>query len=130
MRVHIGWALALASLTAGGGYTAAKQVKTPKGYIVAEVQVTDAEAYKAYVPGAGAAVAKHGGKYLVRGGQVEQLEGPPPAGRFVIVEYPSFEAARAFYHSADYQAVAPIRQKASISRFWVAEGLPNSTKPN
>ena len=126
MRVHIGWAIALASLTAAVGYAAAKPVKTPKGYIIAEVQVTDAEAYKAYVPGAGAAVAKYGGKYLARGGKVEQLEGPPPAGRFVIVEYPSFEAARAFYHSADYQAVAPIRQKASISRFWVAEGLPRN----
>ena len=56
MRVHIGWAIALASLAATGGYTAAKSSKTPKGYIVAEVQVTDAEAYKAYVPGAGAAV--------------------------------------------------------------------------
>lgn len=124
MRVHIGWAMVLALLTAVGGYAAAKPAKTPKGYIVAEVQITDAEAYKTYVPGATAAVAKFGGKYLVRGGRVEQLEGPPPAGRFVIVEYPSFEAARAFYHSADYQAVAPIRRKASISRFWVAEGLP------
>ena len=126
MRLHIGWAVALASLAAAGGYAAAKSSKAPKGYIVAEVQVTDAEAYKAYVPGAGVAVAQHGGKYLARGGRVEQLEGPPPAGRFVIVEYPSFEAARAFYHSADYQAVAPIRQKASISRFWVAEGLPRN----
>lgn len=126
MRVHIGWALALASLATAGGYAAAKPEKAPKGYIVAEVQVTDAGAYKAYVPVAGAAVAKFGGKYLARGGRVEQLEGPPPAGRFVIVEYPSFEAAKAFYHSADYQAVAPIRQKASISRFWVAEGLPRN----
>ncbi len=46
MRVHIGWAMVLALLTAVGGYAAAKPTKTPKGYIVAEVQVTDAEAYK------------------------------------------------------------------------------------
>ena len=126
MRVHIGWAIALASLAAASGYAAAKPAKTPKGYIIAEVQVTDAEAYTAYIPGAGAAVAKHGGKYLTRGGRVAQLEGSPPAGRFVIVEFPSFEAARAFYHSADYQAIAPIRQRASISRFWLAEGLPRN----
>lgn len=124
MRVHFGWALLLASTAAMGGYAAAKPAKTPKGYIVAEVQVTDVEAYKAYVPAAGAAVAKFGGKYLARGGRVEQLEGPPPAGRFVIVEFPSFEAAKAFYLSADYQKAAPIRQKASISRFWLSEGLP------
>lgn len=126
MRVHIGWAVVLASMTAAVGYAAAKPAKTPKGYIVAEVQVTDAEAYKTYVPGAGAAVAKFGGKYLARGGRVEQLEGPPPAGRFVIVEFPSFDAARTFYHSTHYQAIAPIRQKASISRFWLAEGLPRN----
>lgn len=126
MRVHIGWAIVLASLAAAGGFAAANSAKRSKGYIIAEVQVTDAESYKAYVPGAGAVVAKYGGKYLARGGRVEQLEGPPPAGRFVIVEFSSFEAARAFYRSADYQAVAPIRQKASISRFWIAEGLPRN----
>ena len=124
MRVHLGWALALALLAAAGGYAAAKPAKSPKAYIIAEVQVTDAEVYKAYIPGAGAAVAKYGGKYLARGGRVEQLEGPPPAGRIAIVAFPSFDQAKAFYNSPEYQAVAPIRRRASQARFWLVEGLP------
>jgi uncharacterized protein (DUF1330 family) len=117
--------LGLALLGVGsGGYALGKQATPPKGYIIAEVEITDAEAYKGYIPGAAAAVAKYGGKYLARGGRVEQLEGAAPAPRFAIVEFPSFEKAKAFYHSPEYQAIAPIRRKASKSRFWLSEGLP------
>lgn len=109
---------------AGAGYALAKTAPQPKGYLVAEIEVTDAEAYKGYAAKAGPIITACGGKYLARGGTVEGLEGAAPAPRFVIVEFKSFDAAKACYRSKAYQAVAPIRQKASKSRFWLSEGLP------
>lgn len=110
-------------LAAGAGW-AADKAKSPKGYLVAEIEVTDAEAYKGYAAKAGPVIAACGGTYLVRGGTVEALEGASPAPRFVIVEFASLDTARNCYRSEAYQAIAPIRQKASKSRFWLSEGLP------
>jgi uncharacterized protein (DUF1330 family) len=120
MRIYV-WMMVLAATASWG---AAKTAKPPKGYLVAEIEVTDAEAYKGYAAKAGPVIAACGGTYLARGGKVEGLEGAAPAPRFVIVEFASFEAARRCYHSPEYQAVAPLRQKASKSRFWLSEGLP------
>lgn len=114
--------LGAATLVAGAGW-AADKAKSPKGYLVAEIEVTDAEAYKGYAAKAGPVIAACGGTYLARGGKVEGLEGDPPKARFVIVEFKSFDAAKACYQSKAYQDVAPIRQKASRSRFWLSEGL-------
>jgi uncharacterized protein (DUF1330 family) len=111
-------------LTAGA-YALGKVSKPPKGYLVAEIEVTDAEAYKGYATKAGPIITACGGKYLARGGKVESLEGTAPAARFVIVKFDSLAAAKACYWSKAYQAVAPIRQKASRSRFWLSEGLAN-----
>lgn len=96
----------------------------PKGYLVAEIAVTDMDSYRRYATAAGPVIAACGGRYLARGGRVEGLEGAPPEARFVIVEFASFDAARACYQSPAYQAVAPIRRAASRSRFWLSEGLP------
>jgi uncharacterized protein (DUF1330 family) len=103
----------------------AEDAKAPKGYLVAEIDVTDADAYKSYAAKAGPVITACGGIYLARGGKVEGLEGDPPKARFVIVEFASFDIARACYNSAAYQAIAPIRQNASRSRFWLSEGLAN-----
>lgn len=116
-------ALALVLTLSGAGYALGKSAKTPKGYLVAEIEVTDGEAYKGYAAKAGPVIAACGGKYLARGGKVEGLEGAAPAPRFVIVEFKSLDAARACYWSKAYQAVAPIRRAASKSRFWLSEGL-------
>jgi uncharacterized protein (DUF1330 family) len=121
MRISV---VMMTMLAATAGWAAAKSVKPPKAYLVAEIEVTDAEAYKGYAAKAGPVIAACGGTYLARGGRVEGLEGPPPAPRFVIVEFASLDIARDCYRSAEYQALAPIRQKASKSRFWLSEGLP------
>ena len=94
----------------------------PRAYLVAEVQVTDADAYKPYIPRAAEIVARHGGEYLVRGGKTESLEGAEPAGRIAVVQFPSMAELKKFYTSPEYQEVAPIRQKASKSRFYAVEG--------
>jgi uncharacterized protein (DUF1330 family) len=94
----------------------------PKGYVIAEITVTDPEAYKAYVAAVGPVVAHFGGEYRVRGGQVVALEGEPPKGRVVVIEFDSLAAARAFEDSAEYAAVAPLRRKAATSRIFIVEG--------
>jgi uncharacterized protein (DUF1330 family) len=117
--------LVTATLAAGAGWAAGK-AKPPKAYLVGEIEVTDTEAYKGYAAKAGPIIAACGGKYLARGGKVESLEGEPPRPRFAVVEFESFDAAKACYHSKAYQDIAAVRQKASKSRFWLSEGLPRT----
>jgi uncharacterized protein (DUF1330 family) len=91
-------------------------------YLIAEVEVTDPVAYERYRPLAAASIARHGGKYVVRGGKTEMLEGPDPA-RVVVLEFPSMDAARNFYFSADYSEAKKIRQAASNSKLFLVEGM-------
>ena len=95
----------------------------PPAFLVAEVQVTDADAYKPYIPKAAEIVAKHGGQYLARGGKLQSLEGTEPAGRVAIVQFPNLEALKKFYDSPEYREVAQVRQKNSKSRFFAVEGV-------
>ncbi len=87
----------------------------PKGYILATIDIPDATAYaqSGYMAMAQAAVAAHGGKFLIRGGDPEVLEGPPVADRVVVLEFPTREAARAFYHSEQYAPAVALRQTLS-----------------
>jgi uncharacterized protein (DUF1330 family) len=94
----------------------------PKGYVISEINVTDADAYKQYASAVGPVVTKFGGKYLVRGGQTVAREGDPPAGRIVVIEFDSLVAARAFEDSPEYQTVAELRHKAAKSRVFLVEG--------
>jgi len=95
----------------------------PKGYVIAEITVTDPEAYKQYAAAVPAIAAKFSGKYLVRAGQTVAVEGDPPGGRIVVIEFDSLAAARSFEDSAEYQAIAPLRQKAARSRVFLVEGI-------
>ena len=67
-------------------------------------------------------VAAHGGRFVVRGGPVEVLEGAWEPLRIVVMEFPDRAAARAWYESADYQAIAPIRQGASTTDIILVDG--------
>jgi uncharacterized protein (DUF1330 family) len=96
---------------------------TPRAYLIAEVQVTDPEAYKPYIPKAAQVVAQYGGQYLARGGKTESLEGAEPAGRVAVVQFPSMADLHKFWSSSEYREVAPIRHGASKSRFFVIEGV-------
>jgi len=95
----------------------------PKGYVIAEITVTDPEAYKQYAAAVAPVVAKLGGKYIVRGGQTVAEEGEAPSGRIVVIEFDSLAAARSFEDSQDYRAVAPLRRKAAHSRVFLVEGV-------
>jgi uncharacterized protein (DUF1330 family) len=85
----------------------------PKGYFFVEVEIADPAAYEAYRTRVPDIISAHGGKILVRGGDPRPLDGTVPHRRRVIVEFDSPEAVETFYHSDAYQAVLPIRQKAS-----------------
>jgi uncharacterized protein (DUF1330 family) len=74
-----------------------------KGYWVGRVDVHDPEKYKNYVAANGAAFAKYGGRFLVRGGKFEAVKGASRS-RNVVIEFPTYEAALACFHSPEYQA--------------------------
>jgi uncharacterized protein (DUF1330 family) len=87
----------------------------PMGYILAEVEVTDPALFDTYRPLAAAAIAAFGGKYLVRGGATETLEGGRKSVRMVLLEFPSPERAMEWYRSVEYQEALAIRLKAATS---------------
>ncbi len=94
----------------------------PKGYLIAEITVTNPAAYEDYRKVVTPMVTRFGGTYLVRGGAAVAKEGAPPAGRVVVTEFASLAAAERFYHSPDYQAILPLRQRAATSRVFLVEG--------
>ena len=100
----------------------AQQAKAAHGYVVGELDVTDAAAYQQYAAKSSAIVAAHGGDYLIRAGKVTALEGEPPK-RFVVIQYESVEKALEWYNSPEYAAIRPIRQKAAKSRVFIVEGM-------
>lgn len=92
-------------------------------YIYADVEVTDAEAYETYRRQVPALIAAHGGRYLVRGGAAEVLEGHHQPHRQVILEFPDMAALKAFYRSPEYTALIAIRQGATTSHLFAIEGV-------
>lgn len=94
----------------------------PKGYVIARIDVTKPDAYALYAADATAAIRKHGGKPLVRGGRHEALEGQA-RGRNVVVEFESYDAARAYYYSAEYQAAKAKRDGAATAELVLVEGV-------
>src|SRR5208337_965485 len=93
-----------------------------KGYVISRVDITDPEAYARYSPAATTAIAAHGGKTLARGGRHEALEGRARA-RNVILEFDSYEAARAYFYSAEYQAARALREGAAEIEMVLVEGV-------
>ena len=79
-----------------------------KGYWIGHVDVHDLEAYKNYVAANGAAFRKYGGRFLVRGGAFEAVEGKLRS-RNVVIEFPSYDAALACYKSPEYQQAMALR---------------------
>jgi uncharacterized protein (DUF1330 family) len=64
----------------------------------------------------------HGGRYVVRGGQIEVLEGDWPMPRTVVIEFPDMESLKAFYGSADYAPLLAMRKRCAVSHLIAVEG--------
>ena len=92
-------------------------------YIIVEVEVGDPvryENYKAMVP---ASLQPHGGRFIVRGGRTETLEGDWSPKRIVVLEFPSYENAKAWWSSEGYAPAKALRQATATTRMIVVEGL-------
>ena len=96
----------------------------PKGYVIARVTVTNPEAYAEYAKGATEAIRQYGGRPLVRGGAYETLDGTWDPKRIVVIEFPSADQAKTWYHSPEYQAIAALRHQHAQTEFLtVVEGV-------
>jgi uncharacterized protein (DUF1330 family) len=93
----------------------------PKGYWIGRVDVSDADAYRKYVVANAEPFARFGAKFLIRGGRFECVEGDARE-RNVVIEFPSFEAARACYHDPAYQRAKDLRAAASKADIVIIEG--------
>ncbi len=92
-------------------------------YVVLDIEVVDPEKYKDYAKLAPASVEKYGGKYIVRGGANETLEGDWQAKRLVILEFPSVQQAKTWMNSPEYAPARALRHKYSRSNAVVVEGV-------
>ncbi len=93
-------------------------------YVVADIDVRDAVVYEEYKRIAAPTVQAYGGRYLVRGGAVETLEGSWTPHRFVILEFPSIEQVKAWWSSPEYAAAKAIRRRSAATEMIVVESAP------
>lgn len=91
-------------------------------YILAQVDIHDPELYERYRAHTPELIARFGGRFLARGGAPEWLEGEG-ASRLVLIAFPDREAARRFWDSPEYRALAALRQRAAKSRVVLFEGI-------
>jgi uncharacterized protein (DUF1330 family) len=91
-------------------------------YVIADIDVHDPEAYREYVALVPGTVEPFGGRFVVRGGEHETLEGEWRPHRLVIIEFPSADHARSWYASDAYVAALAIRRRASTGSVVLAEG--------
>jgi uncharacterized protein (DUF1330 family) len=107
---------------AGAAAIHARQTKTPPGYVIAEVEVKDPTTLQKYGEKAPQIVASFSGHYVVRGGDVQALEGEPPKGYIVVIGFDSVKKAREWYDSPAYAAIRQFRQNSTKSRLFIVEG--------
>ena len=93
-----------------------------KGYVVANIRVTDQDKFEQFSGMAGPAIKKYGGKVLARGPGADRLEGNL-SGIFMMIEFESKEAADTFYYSKEYQAAKAVREACSETDFMIIEGV-------
>lgn len=91
-------------------------------YVIANVDVHDLEAYEAYRSRTRETIEAHGGRFIVRGGKIDVLEGDPRVHRLVIIEFADKDTARRWYESPQYQAILPLRTSTSDGALFIVEG--------
>ena len=92
------------------------------GYIIVDVKIADPVAYERYKALVPATIAAFGGRFIVRGGPAETLEGDWEPNRIVVLEFESAAKAKEWWESQDYAAPKLLRQSSSITRMIVVEG--------
>jgi uncharacterized protein (DUF1330 family) len=94
-----------------------------KGYLIADLEVTDPAAFEEYRKRVPATIEQYGGRYVVRGGAIEPLEGGWTPQRVTVVEFPTLAQAQKWYRSPEYTPLIALRQKGSRGRVILVEGL-------
>lgn len=93
-------------------------------YVIGSVQMRDDSWVKEYAAKTEAIVTRHGGRYLVRGATMEQLEGPDPLPHLmVVIEFPSMEHARAWHSDPEYAPLIKLRRAGCDIELILAEGM-------
>jgi uncharacterized protein (DUF1330 family) len=93
-----------------------------KAYVIGDIEVTDQKPYDEYRGQVLATIEKYGGRFLVRGGRTDAVEGGWQPKRLVILEFPSFEQAQKWYRSPEYAPLITLRQKGAKGRLVIVEG--------
>ncbi len=92
-------------------------------YVIVDMQITDPVAIEEYRRLAGASVAAHGGRFIVRGGRLDFLEGGWRPERIVVLQFPDAAQARAWWASPEYAAARTVRERAARTRMILVEGV-------
>jgi len=92
-------------------------------YLIAQVNVTDPETFAQYSSRVPGVIEQYGGRYLVRGGSTEAVEGSWTPARLVVVEFPSMEQLKRFYHSDEYAPLIELRNQSAHTDLTFVEGI-------
>jgi len=121
-KLALGLLIGIVIGIAGATAIHARQYRTAPGYIIAEVEVTDRDAFQKYGAKVPETFAPFNHQYIIRGGKTISLEGEPPRG-IIMIAFDSVEKAQAWYESPAYSAIKPMRLNSARSRIFIAEGV-------
>ncbi len=94
-------------------------------YIIGRIVIRDREAYGNYMLHTPRVLNRFGGRFIVRGGESETLEGPEETQRLVVIEFPSMDHAKRFYGSEEYQETKKLREGGGDAQFILVDEYPN-----
>jgi len=113
--------VAIGGAAVGGAW--AQSVPAKKAYVLVQSDVTNPDQYAGYAKLTPPIIEHYGGKFLTRGGRSLTLEGQKAPARVVVIEFPSYEAAQAFYNGPEYTAARKVRAGAATMQIVAVEGL-------
>ena len=122
MKTTLKLALAGATVLACAATLHAQPAKTAPAYLIVEVEVKDPNTFKKYATSIPETLAPFGGRFIVRGGKTDTLEGAAPK-RIIVIAFDSMEKARGWWDSPAYAAIRPIRHSAAETRMYFVEGV-------
>ena len=92
-------------------------------YVIVEIEIVDPTGYEEYKKQAAASVLKHGGKYIVRGGKTEVLEGDWKPKRIVVLQFDSMARAKEWLHCEEYREPRKVRHRTAKTNMLLVEGI-------
>ena len=93
------------------------------GYVIANINVKNSEAYKEYIGKVKLTVEKFGGEYLVRNGEFKVIDGEWKHPRTVVIKFPTYEKAWEWYNSEEYKPIKSIRLANSVANGIIIKGV-------